>query len=203
MIRSIAVLPSCFASEVHVSGSNPKAASVSSALFIIMKCLSLPAPLWWNDLVSLREESLLVFQAENSTFFYDVLHVIVSLLSNSLSQHHQQPPDSLLTDAHDQCLVRASISWFISRDDASSFSSVCLHGIKCDTWGPVLISTTIQSPGYKIKKKTTEKFHQDVFLLCNFTFTLRNKNHLVSVRRTTWCRLTHLFWSPRSQMEKI
>lgn len=96
MIRSIAVLPPCFASKVHVSGSNPKAASVSSALFIIMKCLSLPAPLRWNDLVSLREESLLVFQAENSTFFlWCTSHNRVPAEQQPLSAH-QQPPDSLL-----------------------------------------------------------------------------------------------------------
>lgn len=77
--------------------TNPTAAAVSSLLFIIIKCYSLSAPLWWNDLLSLRAERLLVFQAENLTF-YDEFHIVISLLSHSPTQltHAalQHPADS-------------------------------------------------------------------------------------------------------------
>lgn len=93
MIQSITILPPSVVSTVHGSESNPKAATVSSLLFIIMKCFSLPAPLWCNDLPSLRVESLHVFEAENSTF-YDVSHIIISLLSQRRHQLTlQNPPD--------------------------------------------------------------------------------------------------------------
>lgn len=92
MIRSNAVLPPCCVSKVHGNDSDPKAAAVSSVLFIILNCFSLPAPLWWNDLLSLRAASLLLFQAENSTF-YDVPHIITQILASRLPPH--KSPDRL------------------------------------------------------------------------------------------------------------